>query len=97
MDDLTRRDFLKRGSVGVAAGAIVLGAGSTLANAVAANAEERNASGTKGADQTATTSEPIVAYVRRGAHGEVRLMVGELEVVQHDADLARRIIRAADR
>ena len=95
MDDLTRRDFLKRGSVGVAAGAIVLGAGSTLANAVAANAEERNPAGTKGA--SATTSEPIVAYVRRGARGEVRLLVGEHEVVQHDTDLARRIIRAADR
>jgi len=97
MDDLTRRDFLKRGSVGVAAGAMVLGAGPTLANAVAANAEERATASMKGADQPATTSEPIVAYVRRGVHGEVRLMVGEHEIVHHDTDLARRIIRAADR
>jgi hypothetical protein len=93
MDDLTRRDFLKRGSVGVAVGAVAIGSGATIAEAVAANAAERPASGGAAAD----TSEPIVAYVRKGTHGEVRLLVGDQEVVHRDADLARRIIRAADR
>jgi hypothetical protein len=96
MDDLSRRDFLKRGSAGVAAGALVLGAGTSIGSAVAANASERETSGAASGGP-AEASEPIVAYVRRGAHGEVRLMVGEQELVQHDADLARRIIRAADR
>jgi anaerobic selenocysteine-containing dehydrogenase len=92
MDDLSRRDFLKRGSAGVALGAIAIGSGATIADAVAANAKEKPASG--GA-APAEASEPIVAYVKKGAHGEVRLMVGDQEVVHRDADLARRIIRAA--
>jgi anaerobic selenocysteine-containing dehydrogenase len=95
MDDLSRREFIKRSSAGVAVGALAIGSGATIANAVAANAAEMSTSGTNAA--SAETSEPIVAYVRKGAHGEVRLMVGEQEVVHRDADLARRIIRAADR
>ena len=93
MDDLSRREFLKRGSIGVAAGAIAIGSGAVVADAVAANAAERTSSGVS--TEPAEASEPIVAYVRKGAHGEVRLMVGDHEVVHKDADLARRIIRAA--
>jgi hypothetical protein len=95
MDDLSRREFLKRGSAGVAIGAIAIGSGATIADAVAANAKEKPAAG--GGAAPAEATDPIVAYVRKGAHGEVRLMVGDQEVVHRDADLARRIIRAADR
>jgi hypothetical protein len=92
MDDLSRREFLKRGSAGVALGAIAIGSGAAIGDAVAANAAERPATG---GGAPAEAAEPIVAYVKKGAHGEVRLMVGDQEVVHRDADLARRIIRAA--
>jgi anaerobic selenocysteine-containing dehydrogenase len=91
MDDLSRRDFLKRGSIGVAAGAVAISSGAAIGNAVAANAKEHTTEG-GAAEQT---DEPIVAYVQRGAHGEVHLMVGEQEIVHRDKNLARQIIRAA--
>jgi anaerobic selenocysteine-containing dehydrogenase len=93
MDDLSRREFLKRGSLTAAAAGAVLGSGATIANAVATHAEERPS---EGGEQVAA-SEPVVAYVRRGARGEVRLLVGDDEVVRHDPELARRIIRATSR
>jgi anaerobic selenocysteine-containing dehydrogenase len=93
MADLSRRDFIKRGSLGVAAGvaAAGIGADAALAGRVARGAKEP-------ATHAATTAdEPIVAYVRRGSRGEVSLMVGGSEIVRKDADLARRIIRASKR
>jgi anaerobic selenocysteine-containing dehydrogenase len=94
MSDLSRRDFIKRGSLGVAAGvaAAGIGADAALAGRVARGAKE------PGTHAAATTAdEPIVAYVRRGSRGEVSLMVGGSEIVRKDADLARRIIRASKR
>lgn len=91
MADLSRRDFIRRGSIGVAAGvaAVGIGADAALAGRVPRDKEPS-------ADAAASTAgEPIVAYVRRGSRGEVSLMVGSTEIVRKDADLARRIIRAS--
>ena len=41
-----------------------------------------------------SSADAVVAYIRPGTR-EVRVMVGEREVVHRDADLARRILRAA--
>jgi anaerobic selenocysteine-containing dehydrogenase len=92
MDDLSRREFLRKGSVGAAAGAFAIGLGS---EGLAKAATRSDAKATKVDPREATTDEPIVAYVKRGTHGEVHVMVGSREVVHKDADLARRIIRAS--
>ena len=94
MDDLSRRDFLKKGSIGVAAGAVALQASGAITQAVSAKAAEHTARGAAAADAP-TTKDAVVAYVRPGSRGEVHLLVGDAEVVQHDTDLARRIIRAS--
>ena len=39
--------------------------------------------------------QPVVAYVEHHYSDRVHLMVGEREVVVHDADLAARILNAA--
>jgi nitrous oxide reductase len=92
MADLSRRQFIGKGSIGVAAGVAALTIGSQGAIAEAATRAEKDAP----VDPSeATADEPVVAYVKQGAHGEVRVMVGSREVVHKDAELARRIIRAS--
>src|SRR5262249_15362973 len=88
MADLSRRQFIGKGSIGVAAGVAALTPGSQGADAEAGGDP-------RVAPAEATPDEPGVAYAKRGAHGEVRVMVGSREVVQKDAELARRIIRAS--
>lgn len=92
MADLSRREFIRKGSIGVAAGvaAIGLGAEGGIAHAATGATNE-----TPAEHGEAITSEPIVAYVRQGASGEVTVMAGSREVVHKDPDLARRIIRAS--
>ena len=92
MADLSRRQFIGKGSIGVAAGVAALTLGPQGAIAETATGGQRNAPIDR---SKATADEPIVAYVKQGARGEVRLMVGSREIVHRDADLARRIIRAS--
>jgi len=94
MADFSRREFLRKGSIGVAAGVAALGLGTEggIARAATRATKTNDPPAEHG---EAITSEPIVAYVRRGASGEVTVMAGSREVVHMDPDLARRIIRAS--
>jgi hypothetical protein len=44
---------------------------------------------------SSSARESVVAYVHDHRSSEVRLMVGEREVVVHDRELATRILNAA--
>ncbi|WP_020388740.1 twin-arginine translocation signal domain-containing protein [Kribbella catacumbae] len=46
---------------------------------------------------TTESSGPLVAYVGNVGRSEVSIMVGEQEVVVHDADLVARLVRASGR
>jgi hypothetical protein len=92
MDDLSRREFLRKGSIGAVAGAVALSSGAAVSKVASAKAAEMPPTA-----EEATAAEPIVAYVKQGARGEVRVMVGSQEVVHDDPELARRIIRASKR
>jgi hypothetical protein len=81
MSETSRMKLLAAGGAGVAAGAV----GLTLSPAQAAEARRSGAS----------AKEPVVAYVHDHRSSEVRLMVGEREVVVQDRDLATRILNAA--
>jgi protein involved in polysaccharide export with SLBB domain len=81
MSDTSRRKLLAAGGAGVAAGA----GGFTISPAQAAQAR---LSGT-------SAQESVVAYVHDHRSSEVRLLVGEREVVVHDRELAARILNAA--
>jgi hypothetical protein len=89
MSEVDRRTFIKRSAAGVAGAAAIgaLGAGP-------AAAATRLASKAGDDSEPAKASDPVVAYIRPGSR-EVRVMVGDKEVVRRDADLARRILRAA--
>lgn len=80
MSETNRRKFLAVTGMGAVAGTVGLAAGP-------ASAAVRR--------QVGSAQEPVVAYV--GDHGsdELRLMVGEREVVVHDRDLVTRILNAA--
>jgi hypothetical protein len=81
MSDTSRRKLLAAGGVSVAAGTVGLAAGPAQA------AEARRS--------PTSAQESVVAYVRDHRSHEVRLMVGEREVVVRDRDLATRILNAA--
>ena len=83
MSETSRRNLLAAGGAGVAAGA----GGLTTGPAHAGTAEvERSATSAR---------EAVVAYVPDHRSSEVRILVGEDEVVVHDRDLATRILNAA--
>ena len=86
MSESTRRGFLKVAGAGAAAGAAAVAVGAVAK------------SGHKGVEGTGTAasvpahaSGPLVAYVRDVRGAEVSVMVGETEVVVHDADLVARL------
>jgi hypothetical protein len=81
MSETSRRKLLAAGGAGVAAGAVAI----TVAPAEASEARRTSSS----------ARESVVAYVHDHRSSEVRLMVGEREVVVHDRDLATRILNAA--
>jgi hypothetical protein len=81
MSETSRRKLLAAGGAGVAAGAV----GMTVSPAQAGEARRTSSS----------ARESVVAYVHDHRSSEVRLMVGEREVVVHDRDLATRILNAA--
>ena len=83
MSETSRRKLLAVGGASVAAGTVAL----TVRPAGAAEARRTPSS----------AQESVVAYVADHRSGELRLMVGEREVVVHDRDLVTRILNAAGR
>jgi len=81
MSDTSRRKLLAVSGASVAAGTVGLAMGP-------AQAGEARRSRT-------SAQESVVAYVHDHRSSEVRLMVGEREIVVHDHDLATRILNAA--
>jgi len=87
MEKVTRRRLLKTTSIG-AATVGMLAAAPNLA-ALAAPAAKQTP------ELTATSlSGPMVTYVRNVAKGEVGILVGEREIVYHDTDLVKRLLKA---
>jgi hypothetical protein len=82
MSETNRRKFLAVTGAGAAAGTVALTAGP----AFAASETQRNAKAAR---------ETVVAYIKDHKSSELRLMVGEREVVVHDRDLVTRILNAA--
>jgi len=81
MSDTSRRKFLAVAGVGAAAGTVAVTSGSAFAG------EARR--------RPDSAKEAVVAYVKDHSSSELRLMVGEREVVVHDRDLVTRILNAA--
>ncbi|MGH9070658.1 MAG: twin-arginine translocation signal domain-containing protein [Acidimicrobiales bacterium] len=98
MENLSRRNFLKRGSVAVAgAGLIaavpmttllpeVMGSGEAAAPAAEAATADVGEAGSVG--------ETLVAHVRSLGSGEISVMQGERAVVIKDPQMAAKLARA---
>jgi hypothetical protein len=93
MSESTRRGFLKVAGAGAAAGvaAVAVGAASRSGGTAVAG------TGAAAAGTAPHGSGPLVAYVRDVRGAEVSVMVGETEVVVHDADLVARLVNARSR
>jgi hypothetical protein len=89
MKDLTRRGFLAQSSKGAAlagALAVIPGIGAIL----------KVPAGIKAGAPTGI-QEPLIAHVRDLTTGEISLLVGTEQVIQHDRELAARLYAAARR
>jgi len=94
---VSRRTFLGRGSMAVAA-AGVLSSVPGLSGLLGATESEAPAADSSVADLGSTDtalSEPLVAHVRDASTGEITLFSGTREIVLRDPQLAGRIVRAA--
>ena len=80
MSDTSRRKFLAVAGAGAAASTVGL-------TGVAQAAEARR--------KPNSAQDAVVAYVKDHRSSELRLMVGEREVVVNDRDLVTRILNAA--
>jgi hypothetical protein len=88
MAKVTRRTFLST-TVGAAGGVAAMGliAGPGTLVEAAQNVAD--------ASDGPMSSEPMTAYVRDAATGEISVMVGHREIVNKDPQLIRRLQRAA--
>jgi hypothetical protein len=86
MSETSRRKLLAGAGAGVAVGTV----GLTMGPAVASAGGSAEATPREGRAQ-----EAVVAYVEDHRSGQLRLLVGEREVVVHDRDLVTRILNAA--
>jgi anaerobic selenocysteine-containing dehydrogenase len=89
MDKLSRRSFMK--VAGAATGAAALAAAPPLARAAMEPEAEQ-------IDPTARLPhEPVVAYVRDAARGEITVLAGTREATYRDKTLVKRLLKAAGR
>ena len=90
MERLSRRSFMK--IAGAATGAAALAAAPPIARAAIGDEDARKID-----PKSAVPEEPLVAYVRDAAHGEVTVTSGTAEHTYRDRVLVQRLLRAAGR
>ena len=97
MPGLSRRSFLGRSSLALAAGGIATalpGLGSIL-EAAPAEAPEIDGAASEGEGEVADLSSPMIAHVKDLRTGEISVYRGEQEVSFKDPGLAARLYRAS--
>jgi hypothetical protein len=97
MAGVSRRTFLGRGSLAIAAAGVLSSVPglSGLVGAAEADAPALDASVAGAEGGAANLSEPLVAHVRDFSTGEISLFNGTREVIVRDPQLARHLVRAA--
>jgi hypothetical protein len=105
MNTVTRRLFLTRGSLTVAAAGIaasVPGMSGLLSSAEAdapaggaATSEAASSLGGAEAGSTGELTEPLVAHVKDLSTGEISIFMGEHEYTYRDPQMAAKLLQAA--
>ncbi len=85
MKNVSRRKFL----IGTAAGAAVVGAG------VGATAFVTGPNRSRATQFASTLTSPLTVYVRDASKGEMVLLANNNQIILQDADLAARLLNAA--
>ena len=94
---VTRRAFLGRGSLAVAAAGLLSSVPglSALVGSAASDSGVVDGAAAETDAGAASLTEPLVAHVRDLSSGEISLYNGTREVVVRDPQLAGRLLRAA--
>jgi anaerobic selenocysteine-containing dehydrogenase len=99
MSELNRRGFLKASAGAAAAGVVITTLPAGLAQATGSTSGSKTAAAQLGAGEQfktpAPAAEPIMAYVRNRATGEIVLYAGTGEIVVRNKTLVRQLDRAA--
>jgi len=96
MAGVSRRTFLGRGSLAVAAAGVLSTVPGLSGLITATESDGPAADASVAADsEGASLSEPLVAHVRDASTGEISLFNGTREIVVRDPQLAGRLVRAA--
>jgi hypothetical protein len=90
MDRLSRRSFINA-SAGVATGAVIAG---TPAALVLDGPSAKEPAPRVVTPSSPPPSEPVMAYVRDAARGEVTILSGVTETTYHDPALVKRLLAA---
>ena len=94
MSGLSRRSFLSRGSLALAAATTVPGLASIIETAPA-DAPEVEGAATEGEAAAADATAPLIAHVSDLRSGQISFYEGEREFVLKDPGLAARLFRAS--
>jgi hypothetical protein len=99
MPGISRRTLLKQTSAGAAALGALFAAPRVIGSEPHAVASSPAAGGSAAVAAAAGTSlrgssEPVVAYIRDSASGEIAIFSGTREIVLHDAALVSRLLQA---
>jgi hypothetical protein len=86
MSPMSRRKLFKQTSIGAASAGVFLAAPG-FASIPSASAAQ--------ASTGPLPDEPLAAYVRNAASGEISLLIGRREIVFHDSELVRRLVQAS--
>ena len=95
MSDITRRSFLKQGGVTAAAAGALVATPKVLRGPTSKKITADRPARTTTAARKANVTRNLVVHVPDTSKSEVRILVGDREVVLRDRDLVTRLSRAA--
>lgn len=96
MSDITRRSFLKQGGATAAAAGVLVATPKVLRGPGSKKAAANRPAHTTVAARKAKATRTLVVHVPDTRKDELRLLVGEREIILHDRDLVARLSRAAN-
>jgi hypothetical protein len=99
MNELSRRLFLKRGSLTVAAAGIASSVpGMNLLSSLGPDSADAGEAASVGSGEAASAdslSGPLIAHVKDLSTGEISIFMGENEYSYRDPQMAAKLLRAA--
>lgn len=93
MNEISRRGFLKGAQVSLVAAGIAAVSPMTMSTVATAATIKTGSTASKDDVHALSTTETVVVHIPNPRTGEIRLMVGEKEIIRHDRALVARLIR----